>query len=230
MRTPSLRNMVVELTPGGVLTVDSADDPMVFWEASRRFFLARRPVKVGAYANRYPETTNDDVRQLAIRWNALHLMLWRADVSQAAFRTRWRWAFDRVMELTASASPAATFPRNEDFWLVWTKRHAIWLSAAMNLPTRREQIVDALVHTAADLPGDVVGLATGAAGRAADAVAAAGNKVGKMATAPVRGLFSGLFGSLGRPLLIGALVVGGFVVVPRLLPPRRPLPAPEGAP
>ena len=39
-----------------------------------------------------------------------------------------------------------------------------------------------------------------------------------------------LAASLGRPLLIGALVVGGFVVVPRLLPPRRPLPAPEGAP
>ena len=220
----------IELTPSGVLTVDSIDDPMAFWQESRRFFLARRPVKVGARGFRYPETTNDEVRQLAVRWNALHLLLWRSDVSQDAFRVRWRWAFDRVLEASAGKPPAATFARNEEFWLVWTKRHAIWLSSAMDLPTRRELVTEALAQTAADLPRDVVGLAGDVAEGAADAVIKTGKEAGAMVVAPVKGLFSGLFGGLATPLLVGALVVGGLVVVPRLLPARAPATGPHRSP
>lgn len=221
------RNVSLEFRPDGVLAVDGVDDPMAFWQASRAFFLARRPVKIGARNFRYPETTNDDVRQLAGQWNVIHLLRWRADIMQDELRQRWRRAYTRIIDLTSGAPPSATFSQNEEFWLEWTKRHAIWLSAAMNIPTRREQIIDALGSTIADLPGDVLALASDAAGGAADVVAHAGKKAGEVVAAPVRGLFSGLFGRWGGPLLVGALVVGGVVIVPRLLSrPGSPRPVP----
>lgn len=228
----SRRNVVLDVGADGLIVVENVDDPMAFWEASRAFFLARRPVMTNARKFRYPATTNDDVRQLVTHWNTLHLLRWRADVLDEERRARWRKAYALVLELTSGAPPSATFARNEDFWLVWTKQEAIWLSVAMNVPTRREQIIDAIGNTVADLPGDVANLVAGAAGGAADVVAAAGNKAGKIVAAPVHGLFSGLFGAWGRPLLVGALVVGGVIVVPRLLSSERrraPSPPREGA-
>ena len=88
------------------------------------------------------------------------------------------------------------------------------------MPSKWDMVADAALATAKDLPGDLAAaLATGAS-TVADATASAAYAAGKVVVAPARGVFSGLFGKLGTPLLIGAVVVGGIVLVPRLLPRR----------
>ena len=59
----------------------------------------------------------------------------------------------------------------------------------------------------------------------AAAAASVGYKVGEVVSAPVRGAASGVFRRLGTPLLIGAAVIGGVLLVPRLWPARRAAPA-----
>ena len=215
IRDVAVRNATLEITPSGTLRVDSVDDPMDFWQASRRFFNDRRVVKTGARNFAYPETTNADVRQLARIWDGVHKKVWRSDLSNAdGYRQRWRFAFKTTIELTDHAVPTATFPRNEEFWLVWTKRQAVYLSAVRSMPTKRDLALEVLDETVHELPGAVVRTA----GAVAIGVADAGAKAGQIVAAPVRGLFSGLFGGWGRPLLVGALVAGSVLVVPRLLP------------
>ena len=217
----TLRNLDVELAGDGTLKVRAITDPLDLWQATRRFFSERRPVKVGRRGFRYPETTNGEVRQLGQVWGRVHSKIWRGDLSRADQSLgRWKAARSAIETATAGADAGATFARNEEFWLDWTKWQAIYLSAVREMPSKWDMVADAALATAKDLPGDLAAaLATGAS-TVADATASAAYAAGKIAAAPARGVFSGLFGKLGTPLLIGAVVVGGIVLVPRLLPSR----------
>ncbi|HVV84771.1 MAG TPA: hypothetical protein VHE35_17015 [Kofleriaceae bacterium] len=219
----TLRNLDLSLAGDGKLQVREIGDPLELWQATRRFFSERRPVKVGRRGFRYPETTNGDVRQLAQVWNRVHAKLWRSDLSRAdQSRDRWKIASAKIQIATAGADPKATFGDNEAFWLDWTKWQAIYLSAVREMPSKWDMVADAALATAKDLPGDLAKAVASGAETAADATASAARAAGKIVAAPARGLFSGLFGGLGTPLLIGAAVVGGIVLVPRLWPRSSP--------
>ena len=215
------RNLAIELRDDGTLAIQDIADPLDLWEATRRFLKEKRRVKTSATGWTYPETTNADVRQLAEVWSRVHAKLWRADLARAQqHRDEWKEAMSRIEVATAGADPAATFVDNERFWLRWTKRQGIYLSAVRDMPTKWEMVVDSVKESVARLPQN---LAAGAEA-VADATAAVAQKAGEVATAPVRGLF----GKLGTPLLIGAAVVSGIVIVPTLLARRVPVP-PGGA-
>lgn len=220
------RNLSIDLRDDGTLRITEIGDPLDLWEATRRFFNARRPVKTGARGFAYPETTNGEVRQLADVWSRVHGRLWRGDLARARqHRDEWRDARSAIEVATAGADPAATFTRNEELWLRWTKRQAIYLSAVRDMPSRWDMVVDAVKASVQRLPET---LATSAEA-AADASVTVAGKAGELATAPVRGVFRGLFGPLGTPLLIGAAIAGGIVVVPRLVAgrTRAPVPPPD---
>jgi hypothetical protein len=210
----TLRNLAITLADDGKLRISEIGDPLELWEATRRFFKERRPTRTGHNDFTYPDTTNADVRQLAEVWDRVHNRLWRSDLARAGqFRTQWRDARSAIEVATAGADLGATFGENETFWLRWTKRQAIYLSAVRDMPSKWETVVDSVKGAVVRLP-ETLGSALDTAGDAAVSVAAA---TGRIAAAPARGLFDGLFGSFGRPLLIGTAIVGGIVLVPRLL-------------
>jgi len=218
------RNLSMELRGDGTLVVKNIADPMDFYLASIRLFRERRPVKK-VPRGKYPETSNGEVRQLAKIWSRLAGQGRRdfAEVEQR--REDWKVALAQIAAATTFTDPDLPFPHNEEFWLRWTRRLAIWLGAAQAMPSKREMIVDSVKESISHLPENL--------GKGASAVADAGasiaRKAGEVAAAPLRGLFGGLFGPFGTPLLIGAIVVGGILVVPKLLHPQVPAqPPPDG--
>jgi len=213
----TLRNLGIELRDDGKLHIKDIADPLDLWEATRRYFKERRPVKTGIGGFTYPETTNGEVRQLADVWSRVHARLWRSDLTRAQqHREAWKEARSAIEIATAGADPNATFTRNDEFWLRWTKRQGIYLSAVRDMPSRWDLVVDSVKTAVTRLPDN---LAAGAEAVADAGIVVAG-KAGEVVTAPVRGVFRGLFGPLGTPLLVGAAIVGGIVVVPKLLPVR----------
>lgn len=219
------RNLAIELRDDGKLHIKDIADPLDLWEATRRFFKEKRKVLTSATRAgwTYPETTNADVRQLTEVWTRVHKQLWRSDLARAKqHKDEWNEARSQIETATAGADPAATFAHNELFWLRWTKRQGIYLSAVREMPSKWEMVVDSVKDSVARLPETLASSAEAVA----DTTGSAARKAGAVAAAPVRGLFSGLFGNLGKPLLIGAAIVGGVIVVPRLLDRRAPNPPP----
>jgi hypothetical protein len=206
--------LAISLGPDGALGVTGATDPVELWGATRRFFIERRPQRRdGAWT--YPETTNLDVYHLVRLWRAQLRAHWRSDIaSRRGQRSRedWTTALYAVDLALLGAAPAAAYRDNRGFWLKLTKPLSTELSIMRDQPSQREVVIGAIKHTVATLPGKLLEGAGDLAGGAADALETAGGVV----AAPVRGLFRGLFGDLGRPLLIGAAVVGAVIVVPRL--------------
>jgi len=151
--------------------------------------------------------------------------LWRSDLFGATqHKDAWKGARSTIEVATAGADPAATFPHNEDFWLRWTKGQAIHLSVARDMPSKWEMVVDSVKEAVVALPEN---LGKGAA-TVADVSISVATKAGEVAAAPVRGVVSGLFGKFGKPLLIGAAIIAGIVVVPRLVAKRAPNALPTG--
>jgi hypothetical protein len=215
------RNLAIELKPDGKLHLKDIADPLDLWEATLRFFKEKRTLLLSTTRPgwSYPETTNGDVRQLAEVWTRVHKQLWRSDLARAKqHKDEWNDARSQIEIATAGADPAAAFVHNELFWLRWTKRQGIYLSAVRGMPSKWEMVVDSVKDSVKRLPETLKNSTVAVA----DATGSAAYKAGDVVTAPVRGVFHGLFGKLGRPLLIGAAVVGGVIVVPKLLARRAP--------
>ncbi|MCL4225581.1 MAG: hypothetical protein KJZ91_14060 [Myxococcales bacterium] len=223
------RNLAIELKDDGSLHIKDVADPLDLWEATRRFFKERRPVKTGRHNFTYPETTNRDVRQLAELWTRVHRRLLRWDLARARQHAdEWKQALSQMETATAGAALDAPYAHNDDFWLRWTKRQAIYLSAVRDMPSKTDMIIASVKDAVVQLPTNV---ASGALA-AAEATGAAAKKAGELAGAAPRGLLRGLFGGLGDfkvPLLVGAAVVGGVVLVPKLLARRTPVAVVPGA-
>ena len=101
----TLRNLGIELRDDGTLHIKDIADPLDLWEATRRFFKEKRPVKTSASGWTYPETTNADIRQLAEVWNRVHHKIWRSDLSRAKqHKNEWNEARSKVEIATAGAS------------------------------------------------------------------------------------------------------------------------------
>lgn len=217
----------ITMTDKGALSVKGVGDPIELWSAMRNFFITRRPelrgTLAGSVGRKYPATTNGDVRQLAEVWRRVVRKIYRSDLGPLSDRkAKWDAQQTKIDRLLFAAFDDETFPENELFWLDWTYSHTGWLSAMRDQPSRWDLVVDALKHTVTSLPEALADRASGAAEAAASAAATVGLRAGEIAAAPARGIARGLFGSLATPLLIGAIVVGGIVIIPRVWPKDRP--------
>jgi len=164
-----------------------------------------------------PRTTNQDVIQLSIYWNAAWAKLedvWKGAGAQSPLelvneRTRWRAALTDIGTLPTTRNPGDLYPKNHEFWrasrsLATTLDHChqrpVPSQLTMELP--EESLPERLFDFAKDIGGHI----SDAAGAVAHAVGDLGREAGK-----------GFFGGLGVPLLVGA---GGLVTLWLLL--RRP--------
>lgn len=223
-----LRN-VIGFDDAGKLQTTADINPRDLWLELLRFFRQVRPVKASArWETTYPETTNDDVRQLAAMWTTEHEQRFSGDPTEKERGAPWRKALVEIDAALVGADPKVAFRRNEEFWFEWSLRHAAQLSV-MHGGTRAELMRAAIADHIQALPDRLTRGAKNIASALPKVAALPGNVIGSS----VRGIFDGLFGGLGVPLLIGAaVVVGGVVIIPRLLAKRTPtaMALPEGKP
>ena len=208
--------MTVEIRQAddGALAIKGAGDPIELWLATRAFFLARRPVQVGPLG-KYPATTNRDVRQLAAVWRRVFKQIWRDDIGPFDDKKAiWLQHQREIDQHLAGADDAQPFAENARFWFAWTRKPATWLAVMRDQPSRWDMVVDAAKQTVVHFPEALAARAEDAA----SAAASAAYRAGEVVAAPVRGVAAGLFGKLGTPLLVAAMVIGGLVIVPRLWP------------
>ena len=164
-----------------------------------------------------PRTTNQDVIQLAIYWNAAWTKLedeWKrgnriAHPQGVDEGTRWRATLTDIDTLPTTRNPGELYPKNHEFWrasrsLATTldRFHQRPAPSQLTMELPEESLPERLFDFAKDIGGHI----SDAAGAVAHAVGDLGREAGK-----------GFFGGLGVPLLVGA---GGLVTLWLLL--RRP--------
>jgi hypothetical protein len=206
------RNVSISLK-GTTLLVRDASDPFDLWQALKAFYQERRPVSYSSKrTSNYPETTVSDVKQIArlfdmavIRFvftDGRDLYGWKTESA------RWEEGRATIRRLATDVVGDQTYIDNESFWLYYTKRLAIQLSAMRAVPSRWEMAVESLGEAIVKLPetvGDAARYAGNAAAGAAD------------------GLLNGLWDAIKRPLLIGGVFVGSTLAARAILTgPRAP--------
>jgi hypothetical protein len=200
------RNVSISLQ-GTTLLVRDASDPFDLWQALKAFYQERRPVSYSSERkSKYPETTVSDVKQIArlfdmavIRFvftDGRDLYGWKTESA------RWEEGRAAIRRLTTDVAGSQTYIDNESFWLYYTKRLAIQLSAMRAVPSRWEMAVESLGEAFVKLPETI-----------ADAAKYAGNA----AAGAADDLLDGLWDAVKRPLLVGGAVVGSALVAHAVL-------------
>ncbi len=221
---------------GPLLTVRGYADTLELHGDLIAFFSALRPTKTNAIGRKYPETTVADVRQVIELFNERAA---QADASAPGMQTvlnNWRLyvgAHASEKALTGVLL-TATFPDNNRLWTHELRRLAIRLSAERDTRPKEKSLTEAVVDSATALPGRVVDVVTGGANKAGDAAEsayealedAAGfarQRLPSLASLPdpTRWLRD-VLADFKWPLIIGAAVLGGVVVLPQLAGRRSP--------
>ncbi len=134
-----------------------------------------------------------------MRWVARCQTLTLGDVQQS----RHPLARGDVADLARAGDPNALYPKNNAFWRA-LQATAIHVAVADEAPSKTDLMIDSLKDSIVNLPQNIKAgaqaVATGAAGLA--------HGVGRVANEAGKGLFSGF----GTPLLVGAGLLGLFLV------------------
>lgn len=161
---------------------------------------------MGGTKYKIPRTTNADVIALADYWSKKF-----ADVKEVfghkGAMERWKKALVDVDAIARNGDPNALYPKNNGFWRD-VKATAIHIAVADEAPTKGDMILDSIKTSVQNLPEN---LATGAkkvAGAIGEATADIAHGVGKVANQAGKGLFSGF----GTPMLVGAGLIGLFLI------------------
>ncbi|MFN0246127.1 MAG: hypothetical protein ACKV2T_04415 [Kofleriaceae bacterium] len=153
-----------------------------------------------------PRSTNEDVVQLADYWSkqlgAVKVVMGHAGVVQ-----RWKAALADVEQFARKGDPYAVYPKNAAFWPL-LKSTAIHVAAADEAPSKFDLAVDSVKDSLKNLPENIKGGAVKAADALASAAGDIAGGIGKIASEAGKGLFS----SFGTPLLVGAGLVGLFLI------------------
>jgi hypothetical protein len=158
-----------------------------------------------------PRATNLDVLALAGYWGTA-LDDVKEVFGREGIERRWNRAMQDVVKLAMHADPTKPYPKNNQFFRELFET-AVHVSVADEAPSKWDMAVDSVKHSVQKLPQTI----KGAAGKAADFVGGAAHAAGKVLNEAGRGLFSGL----GAPILIGAGLLGVFIIA------RRPKDAEE---
>jgi hypothetical protein len=149
-----------------------------------------------------PRTTNADVVLLAGYWGKQ-----LADVKEIfgheSIEKKWDLLMKDVGKLAMYQNPTAVYPQNNKFWRCLGDT-AIHIAVADEAPSKWDMAKDSIKDSIKHLPEN---LGHGAS-KAADLVASAAHAVGKVANEAGKGLFEGF----GTPLLIGAGLIGLFLI------------------
>ena len=153
-----------------------------------------------------PRTTNGDVMLLADYWGK-QLQSVKKVFGHDGVEKRWQEARVDVDATARTNDPNAVYPKNNGFWRALSNT-AIHVSVADEAPSKTDMMLDSLKASLTHLPEN---LKAGAEAVASSAASLAGNiaqGVGKVANEAGKGLFAGF----GTPLLVGAGLLGLFLI------------------
>jgi hypothetical protein len=149
-----------------------------------------------------PRTTNTDVLALAGYWGKE-----LADVKEvfghASIEKHWDLLMKDVGKLAMYGNPTAVYAENNRFWRCLSDT-AIHVAVADEAPSKWDMAKDSIKDSITHLPENI----EHAASKGVDLVASAAHAVGKVANEAGKGLFAGF----GTPLLIGAGLLGVFLI------------------
>ena len=179
------------------------------WTAQKKFLADKRgsdkvppPAGMGGGDYIIPRSTNADVLQIATYWSdqlakAKHVMGYDTAV------TKWKGAMADVDKLAKSGKPGDVYPKNNEFWR-YAFEVAVQIAIGDESPSKWDLVVESVKDSVTHLPENL----GHAASKTAEFVEEAAHAVGKIAGEAGKGLFSGL----GAPLLIGAGLLGVFLI------------------
>lgn len=168
----------------------------------RGFDKLQPPAGMGGGERPIPRSTNADVIALADYWSK-QLGSVKHVMGHDAVVKAWQAALADVDQLARKGDPSAVYAKNNEFWRTLSST-AIQVAVADEAPTKWDLAKDAIKDSVTHLPENM----KHAASDGVDLVASAAHAVGKVANEAGKGLFQGL----GAPLLVGAGLLGLFLV------------------
>jgi hypothetical protein len=220
---------------GPLLVVRGYGDAFDLYTDLSAFFATLRPVKTNNIGRKYPETTVADARQVIELFTARAKQA-RKDSSLVRDAIEGWGAFvtaHTAMIALRGLEPRAVYPENDRLWTHELRRLAIRVSAERATRPEDKTLVGSFVDSATALPGRIADAVSGGAdevsdvadavvkkaGDAIDAVGGAIKDAGRFTRDQLPRLPS-LFdptrwlGELKWPLIVGAGVLGGVVLLP----------------
>ncbi len=161
---------------------------------------------MGGANKQIPRTTNGDVVLLANYWNKQFGGI-KEVFGHEGVATRWKAALVDVDAIARKGDPNALYPKNNGFWRALLST-AIHVAVADEAPSKSDMMLDSIKDSITHLPENIKAGAAAVASGVADIAGGAANAIGKVANEAGKGLFSGF----GTPLLIGAGLVGLFLI------------------
>ena len=149
-----------------------------------------------------PRTTNADVLQLATYWSN-ELAKVKHVFGHDGVVARWTPVIADVDKLAKPGKADEVYAKNNEFWRE-LQEVAIQIAVSDEAPSRWDMVVDSVKDSVKHLPETL----TGAASKGAELIEGAAHAVGKVANEAGKGLFAGL----GAPVLIGAGLIGLFLI------------------
>ncbi|MCX5742971.1 MAG: hypothetical protein NT062_10795 [Proteobacteria bacterium] len=163
-----------------------------------------------------PRTTNADVLQLATYWSNARAKV--KDVKNFTDETpKWKLIVADVDKLAKAAPPDLIYARNNEFWRRM-KELAIQVAVSDEAPTKWDMVVESVKDSVKNLPENLGAGAKKLGSEVAELAAGAAHAVGKIANEAGKGAFAGF----GTPLLIGAGLLGVFLISRNRDRPSRP--------
>jgi len=153
-----------------------------------------------------PRSTNADVIALADYWSKKFADI-REVFGHKDTLARWKRALADIDGVARKGDPAAVYPKNNAFWRD-LKATAIHIAVADEAPTKWDMAKDAIKESVKNLPETIKVGAEKAATAVASAAGDIAQGVGKVANEAGKGLFAGF----GTPLLVGAGLLGLFLI------------------
>lgn len=235
---------------GPFIVASGFEDALALWDALRAFYLQRRPMRP-TLSGFYPETTIGDVQQVAGLLTAAAAKLPMDALGRVTAVARWNAYRAELQRLTGGRFMFDVYPDNRRFWMAESRALALDAATANELPTKSDVVLSAVRGSATLAPqgtmsalyddvagvvddaldvgksvaGGVVDAARDLAGEAKDLVEEVGGGAKDLLKGTVTGVTDAVVNpvvdAVGKPLLIGAAVVGGLFLVPRLVDGKK---------
>lgn len=149
-----------------------------------------------------PRTTNADVLQLATYW-ATQLAEVKVVFGHDGVVARWAPVVADVDKLAKPGKPDDVYPKNNEFWRE-LQQVAIHVAVSDEAPSKWSMVVDSVKDSIVHLPDTL----STAAAKTAEVIGDVAHGAGKVVGEVGKGLFSGV----GAPVLIGAGLLGLFLI------------------
>ena len=180
------------------------------WRAQAAYLVKKRgadrlapPPGFGGATMDVPRTTNADVLQLATYWtNALASA--PKVMGYDGVKAKWEVALADVNRLAKPGNPGDVYPMNNAFWRR-ALEVAIQVAIGDEAPSKWDLFVGSVKDSITHLPETL----EGAAETGVEVVEDTAHAAGKVVAAAGKGLFSGI----GTPVLVGAGVLGAYLLL-----------------